>query len=275
MRRRDPRLHALTAALIAVLVVMAPHPIPALASDERVEAVAAQNDRWIVTLRPAVRASNRAEGIAKAAGGQSVAVFKHVLNGFVFKGSARAVTALDRNPDVRTIVKDQPVQIAAETLPSGIRRLNARHPTEPDAHEEGYTGSGARVAILDTGIDLTHLDLAANLDIPLGIDCYSGGEPQDGHGHGTHVAGTVAAAADNGIGVVGVAPSARLVPVKVLSDAGTGEWSHVICGIDHITGLVQDDDPSNDVHVANMSLGDAGEVGRAPMVDCARRSASP
>ena len=84
--------------------------------------------------------------------------------------------------------------------------------------------------------------------------------PQDGHGHGTHVAGIVAAAA-NGIGVVGVAPDARLVPFKVLNDQGSGEWSNLICAVDYITGLATDGDPSNDIKVANMSLGDVGGIG--------------
>jgi hypothetical protein len=71
----------------------------------------------------------------------------------------------------------------------------------------------------------------------------------------------VAAVAGNGIGVVGVAPSARLVPFKVLDDTGNGEWSMVICALDVLTGYLTDSDPSNDVSVANMSLGDTGSIG--------------
>ncbi|TME78827.1 MAG: hypothetical protein E6I45_13650 [Chloroflexi bacterium] len=63
------------------------------------------------------------------------------------------------------------------------------------------------------------------------------------------------------IGVVGVAPSARILPIKVLDDTGQGEWSNLICGIDYITGLDQDSDPTNNVRVANMSLGDTGSIG--------------
>ena len=101
----------------------------------------------------------------------------------------------------------------------GVARIRAAHPTQPSAHEDGFTGKGVRVAILDTGIDLTHPDLVPNLDIALGRNCITTGPPQDGHGHGTHVAGIVAAA-DNGLGVIGVAPDARLVPFKVLDDTG-------------------------------------------------------
>ena len=69
------------------------------------------------------------------------------------------------------------------------------------------------------------------------------------------------AAAANGIGVVGVAPEARIVPIKVLDDTGHGEWSNLICAVDYLTGLMTDGDPTNDVRVANMSLGDVGTIG--------------
>jgi subtilisin family serine protease len=117
-----------------------------------------------------------------------------------------------------------------------------------------------RIAILDTGVDLSHPDLVANIDAGLSLNCMGPGAPQDGHGHGTHVAGTAAAAA-NGFGVIGVAPQAGIVAIKVLDDTGQGEWSNLICGIDYLTGLATDGDPANDVRVANMSLGDTGTAG--------------
>ena len=88
------------------------------------------------------------------------------------------------------------------------------------------------------------------------------GRPSRGWPRTRHARGRYQAAdADNGIGVVGVAPDARLVPRKALSDTGTGEWSNVICAIDHLIALAIDGDPNNDVRVANMSLGDAGPLG--------------
>ena len=81
-------------------------------------------------------------------------------------------------------------------------------------------------------------------------------EPADGNGHGTHVAGTVAAITGNGIGVVGVAPSASLAAVKVLDDNGSGTLASAICGVDWVTAH------ATDIKVANMSLsGDASDVG--------------
>jgi subtilisin family serine protease/fibronectin type 3 domain-containing protein len=214
---------------------------------------------WIVTLRPGVDPTSAAGHLSADAGGAAGRVFTHVLNGFVFRGSERAAAALARDPSVRTVVPDQHIEIA-DTVPTGIERIRADHPTQPDAHDSGFTGAGVRIAIIDTGIDLDHPDLVASIDAGLGKNCYSAGPPNDGHGHGTHVAGT-AAAPSNGIGVIGVAPSARLVPIKVLSDSGSGDWSNVICGIDYVTGLDTDGNSANDVQVANMSLGDAGTLG--------------
>ena len=88
-----------------------------------------------------------------------------------------------------------------------------------------------------------------------------GQPPTDGHGHGTHVSGTIAATADNGIGVVGVAPEATIVPVKVLDDTGNGTTATVVCGVDYVTGLNTDANATNDVQVVNMSLGDTGSAG--------------
>ena len=216
---------------------------------------------WIVTLKGGLDPSREAPGLLKPHGAKASHLFRHALNGFSFNGSAAAAAALRRNNKVRTVVEDHAVSIAAETVTPGIKRIRARHPTAPDAQEAGFSGAGVRVAIIDTGIDLTHPDLAGNIDAALGKNCYSSGPPQDGHGHGTHVAGITAAIADNGIGVVGSPRRHVSSPIKVLSDTGTGEWSNVICGIDHLTALATDSDPTNDVRVANMSLGDVGPLG--------------
>ena len=82
-----------------------------------------------------------------------------------------------------------------------------------------------------------------------------GAPPEDGYGHGTHVAGT-AAAPRNSIGVVGVAPEAELVAVKVFTDAGNSTESLVLCGFDHVMSLNADGDPANDIDVMNMSFGE-------------------
>ena len=124
---------------------------------------------FIVTLKADVDSKGQAPGLAKGAGGESGRVYEHALNGFVFKGSAKAAATLARNPNVRTVVPDRTLHATAETSPAGIKRIRADHPTQPDAHDSGFTGAGVRVAILDTGIDLTHPDVVANIDAGLGL----------------------------------------------------------------------------------------------------------
>jgi len=92
------------------------------------------------------------------------------------------------------------------------------------------TGAGAVVAVVDTGIDASHPDLAGR--IGPGWDFVDNDSaPQDGNGHGTHVSGIIAADAGNGIGVDSVAPGARIMPVRVLDASGSGSDANVAAGI--------------------------------------------
>ena len=117
----------------------------------------------------------------------------------------------------------------------GIARVNG-----------GGGGSFARAWVLDTGIDFTHPDL--NVDTVRSRSFLGGSTtPVDQNGHGTHVAGTIAAI-DNAIGVIGVAPGAPVVSVRVLDRRGSGTTSGVIAGVDYVAANGQPGD------VANMSL---------------------
>jgi serine protease len=109
------------------------------------------------------------------------------------------------------------------------------------------TGGGVTVAVIDTGVDSTHPDLAAN--VLRGYDAVTNkaGPGTDGNGHGTHVAGTIAAVTGNGVGISAVAPDVKILPVKVLSDNGSGYSS------DTAEGIVWAAD--NGAKVINMSLG--------------------
>lgn len=113
------------------------------------------------------------------------------------------------------------------------------------AEVDGFDGTGVDVAILDTGIESDHCDLSV-----VGGRNFSGdglpGDYEDHHGHGTHVAGVVAAL-DNDIGVVGVAPEVNLYAVKVLGDDGSGSQSALVAGIDWCL--------SNGIELVSMSLG--------------------
>lgn len=107
------------------------------------------------------------------------------------------------------------------------------------------SGNGVKVGILDTGIDSSHPDLKAN--ILGGFDTINYNSWNDNNGHGTHVAGIVAAIRNNGIGVAGVAPDAGLYAVRVLNTAGFGKTSDIIEGIDWCI--------SKGCRVINMSFG--------------------
>ena len=213
-------------------------------------------DSWLVTLVPDGDPSVEAPGLARAAGGRAGLVYRQALHGFQFMGPAAAAAALGRNPRVASVTPDSAVYLA-DLLPHGVDRVAAWDQAGSEgSYQQGFRGAGARIAILDTGIDLGHPDLVGGIDAGLGRNCVTPGTaPQDGHGHGTHVSGT-AAAPYNGIGIVGVAPEARLVPVKVFDDAGNSAESIILCGLEHLIGLNTDADPANDVDVANMSFGE-------------------
>lgn len=127
----------------------------------------------------------------------------------------------------------------------GMLAVDAR-----DAWAKGYTGQGASVAILDTGFDLDHPDLVPNIDLANSANFVPGEVLQynlpDPFSHGTHVAGIVGAA-DNAFGVIGVAPQAKLILVKVLNDNGNGDFSWIMQGIIHAA--------DHGANVINMSIG--------------------
>ncbi|MGD8426454.1 MAG: S8 family serine peptidase [Balneolaceae bacterium] len=142
---------------------------------------------------------------------------------------------------------------AGQTTPWGITRVG------------GPTASNGTAWIIDTGIDLDHPDL--NVDVSRSATFVSKGKDSksadDGNGHGTHVAGTIAAI-DNDIDVVGVAAGATVVAVKVLDSRGSGSYSDVIAGIDYVAAHASPGD------AANMSLGG----GTSQAVDDAVRNAA-
>ena len=189
------------------------------------------------------------KGVAAGHGLTADNVYGYVFKGFAAKIPAQALNGLQNNPHVAWIEPDRVVTAnEVQTLPTGIDRIDA---------EQLFTGAPVDVdiAILDTGIDLDHPDLyvvqgvdCRRLNKKTG-DCKVGGN--DDNGHGSHVAGT-AAAIDNGLGVVGVAPGARLYAVKVLDRSGSGTVSGVIQGIDWVTRH------ADIIDVANMSLSGGG-----------------
>jgi len=179
--------------------------------------------------------------------------YRHWLNDSTYATVPSAKAVLENLKTAERPVYTAPVAAAKATryyrasdnseMPWGIVRVNA------PAAWPVTDGHGVKVGIIDTGIDLTHPDLAANI---------AGGynatnpklSPADDHGHGTHVAGTIAAVYDSK-GVVGVAPKASLYAVKALDRNGSGNVSDIVAAIDWAV--------QNHMQVVNMSLGSPQE----------------
>ncbi|MDV2685983.1 S8 family peptidase [Alkalihalophilus lindianensis] len=150
---------------------------------------------------------------------------------------------LQNHPHVQMVEENAEVTKLAQTTPWGIPRVQGTA-----AQDAGFTGNGVKVAILDTGIDRNHPDLSANVKGGHSVftDSANADPFFDGDGHGTHVAGTVAAV-NNDIGVIGVANEASLYAVKVLNNAGSGSYAGIAEGIEWAI--------NNDIDIINMSLG--------------------
>ena len=173
--------------------------------------------------------------------------YAHALNGFAAEVSEGRLRALHNDPRVEMIEQDVLLYATGQVVPSGVQRIGAT--LSPAAKIDGLDERvNVDIAILDTGIDLTHPDLNVYRAVSFSPSNTTG---NDGHGHGTHVAGT-AAALDNGIGVVGVAPGSRLWAVKVLDDSGSGSLSAILSGIDYVT------QNASQIEVVNMSLAGQG-----------------
>lgn len=116
-------------------------------------------------------------------------------------------------------------------------------------------GNGAYIFILDTGVKTDHPDLVANIDTRYAKD-FTGSATgyQDANGHGTHCAG-IAAGANNDIGIVGIASQARLVPVKVLNDSGSGSFTWVAQAIRYVADLPNDANLAGKKRIISLSLG--------------------
>lgn len=214
-------------------------------------ATAAPATGYIVVLQAGVNASSVATEHASAYGATVGHVYEHALTGYSARMSPTAAARLAKDPRVASVEADGVASIAAQTLPTGIDRVDAE--LSPTAAIDGVdTRVNVDVAVIDTGIDPTHPDL--NVYTAGAKNCSTGNSANDGNGHGTHVSGTIGAL-DNTIGVVGMAPGARLWPVRVLNNSGSGSFADIICGIDYVTAH------ASEIEVANMSLGGSGTDG--------------
>jgi subtilisin family serine protease len=240
-----PRPAAARSGLLALLLALALVPLaarPAGAQGERV-----LPGRYLVVLHEGQPVDAVAPDLVGRAGGRMGTVFRTALQGFAAELTPAAAWRIAQDPRVAYVEEDREVWTTAE-LPTGVDRMEADK--NPTAGIDGTDQAvDVDVAVLDTGI-AAHPDLT----IAGGTNCSgffggcSGSSYSDGNGHGTHVAGTVAAR-DDGAGVVGVAPGARLWAVKVLRNNGSGSLSGIIAGIDWVAAR------ASTIEVANMSLG--------------------
>ncbi len=206
--------------------------------------------KYIAVFHPGVQdPAAAAQVLALLHGAQVGHVYQHALQGFSFAGGAVAAHAISTNLQVAFVEPDLACEAFQQELPTGVARIGA-------PNIDGIADLvDVDIAVIDTGIDLDHPDL--NVFMNESFTKRQTGD--DDNGHGSHVAGT-AAALDNDIGVVGVAPGARLWALKALDRKGKGSFADVIAAIDFVTnpGAFRSDLIGFDIEVVNMSLGGTG-----------------
>jgi subtilisin len=231
-------------------------------------ASAQDNPDYIVRYRSGASRESRANSVQRA-GGLLRHNYSIVDAAAVTVRNPNVLAALQGDPDVLSVFPDHTVfafqhgnaadDVQANGKPGGG---GGTPPPSGDVFPAGVdrigrpaldAGAGVGVAIVDTGIDLQHRDLAP------GTATFSafGSSCQDNNGHGTHVAGIVAAKMGNQLDVVGVAPGATVYCVKVLDAAGSGSDSQVIAGLDWVYQNHASVTPH--IKVVNMSLGRPAE----------------
>ena len=208
---------------------------------------------YVVVLRDADRpVADRIAELEGRLGFTAKLRYADALQGFSASLSGSQRDKLVADPLVESVQADATftaagasVPVAAgETVPPGVRRVGGV------AAALAHGAASAPVAVLDTGVDLANADL----DVVAGTNCITPGAlPKDDNGHGTHVAG-VLAARNTGAGVVGVAPGTRVIAVKVLNAKKTGTLSQLLCGINWVAANAS----SLGIRVANMSVTGSG-----------------
>ncbi|MFE4693239.1 S8 family peptidase [Streptomyces sp. NPDC056749] len=232
-------------------------PAPATGTVYGADAATAVSGSYIVMLG---QKADKA-GLAKEYGGTLQRNYKSAINGFSASGlSETEAKRLAADPAVSKVVQNKKFHIDAtqDNPPSwGLDRIDQAETagdgayTYPDA-----AGGDVTAYVIDTGVRVTHKDFEGRATS--GFDAVDNDDDaDDGNGHGTHVAGTIAGAAH------GVAKKAKIVAVRVLDDAGSGTTEQVVAGIDWVTA--NHEGPS----VANMSLGGGAD----PALDAAVQKA--
>jgi subtilisin len=212
-------------------------------------ATAGRSGRYIVVLEDS---TSNPKAVARQHTDEHSAVvshvYEHALKGYAARMSDQAAARIARDPRVAFVEADHEVHAFGE-VPTGVDRMEVDK--KSGLGDATFLSTNVDIAILDTGIG-PHSDL----NVVGGVNCTgspfssscSSGKYDDDNDHGTHVAGTTAAL-DNGVGVAGVTPGARLWAVKVLDSRGSGYISWIVASIDWVRSQ------ASTIEVANMSLG--------------------
>lgn len=211
---------------------------------------------YVVRFQPDVLPEQAARQLEPIIGARPRYLYRHAIQGMGIDLPAAAAERLRHHPLVADVEQARSFELHAQQLPTGIDRINAE--LHPGAAIDGSeTLADVDIAIIDTGVDLDHPDLNVHQyaycyqKTPRSGSCNTGDSRADDlQGHGTHVAG-IAAARDNGIGVVGVAPGARIWALNVFGTdpgAGTG-LLEIIAALDYVIAN------ADQIEVVNMSLG--------------------
>ncbi|MGW7453193.1 S8 family peptidase [Streptomyces sp. NPDC054787] len=260
MRHTRRKTAGITATAVVVLALGAAAALPASAADiggrgviENAGAPGSVPGSYIVTLKDTAARSTAPSGkaVARRYGAKIDRTYSAALNGYSVVASEAQATRLAADPAVKSVVQNRifSVNSTQPTPPSwGLDRADQRAlPLNQSYTYPDQAGQGVTAYVLDTGVRITHQDFGGRASY--GYDAIDNDmTAQDGHGHGTHVAGTVAG------GAYGVAKKAKIVGVRVLDNEGYGTTAQVVAGIDWVT--------KNAVKpaVANMSLGGGADT---------------
>ncbi|HKG56005.1 MAG TPA: S8 family serine peptidase, partial [Candidatus Limnocylindrales bacterium] len=253
MRPSRPRSVRRTVALAGAICALAAALILPSTTSAAVKA-AGQRVNVIVTFK--ARPGTPATAAIEAAGGRVSRRFS-IIPALAADVPVAAMAALRRNPLVRSIEADARITAFATGDLEYDNAWGVTHIGTKAVHDAGIRGAGVKVAIIDTGLDYIHNQPPSNeppVVDPEFNSNYRGGydfvnndnDPMDDNGHGTHVAG-ILAAEHNGYLVVGVAPAVDLYALKVLGAGGEGDYSGLIAALDWSV--------QNHMDVVNMSLG--------------------
>ncbi|MBA2812326.1 S8 family peptidase [Streptomyces sp. KM273126] len=253
LRSKKIRIAALTtlttAALLGGLTALPAQAAPAEGKVLAADSPTAIKGSYIVTLKKGEAglkaSSSQGKGLIKTYGGTVKKTFSSALNGYSANLSEAEAKRLAADPAVASVEQNQTVQVDAtqSNAPWGLDRIDQTSlPLSSTYTYPDSAGSGVTAYVIDTGVRISHQQIAGRATN--GYDAVDGDNvAQDGNGHGTHVATTIAGS------TYGVAKAAKIVAVRVLDNSGSGTTAGVVAGIDWVTA--NHSGPS----VANMSLG--------------------